>query len=288
MNIKIGFVTSADLPLLTDSEREFAEYAKTKGLTISPLVWSAKEQDLSVFDFLVIRTCWDYYLRLDEFSAWLDFIESKRVKVWNPLNIMRRNLHKFYLRELEQNGVPIIPTVFLKKNSAGNLNEIMNTNNWNKTVIKPAVSATAYKTYLVSRHEAQYGQEILDGLLSNNDIMIQKFADEIKTEGEWSLMFFGGKYSHAVLKVPAENDFRVQADFGGKYADKEPPGHLIKSAEFVLSKIPEKLLYARVDGVNTKDGFRLMELELIEPDLFLKTDKAKSNFLHAILELAVF
>lgn len=286
MSFKIGFVTSADHQLLIESERKFAEYAKTRGLEISPLIWSAKEQDLSAYRFLVIRTCWDYYLRLDEFTAWLDLVESKRVKVWNPLNVIRQNVHKFYLQTLEQNGVPIIPTFFLKKNSSCILNEIMNTNNWDKAVIKPAVSATAYKTYMVSRNDIQKGQKILDELLKNNDILVQKFAEEINTEGEWSLIFFGGKYSHSVLKVPLENDFRVQKEFGGKYIHKEPHADLLGSAEFVLSKIPEKLMYARVDGVNTNEGFMLMELELIEPDLFLETDNAKNNFLDAILGVA--
>ena len=137
---------------------------------------------------VIIRTPWDYFLRYEEFSNWLETLKKINTPIWNSLNVISENIHKFYLRDIEKKGIPIIPTEFITKNSAVSIHDILNKKNWDKAVIKPAISGGAYKTSVVTKNEPGI-QEKLDDLLKENDILFQKFADEIKN-GEWSLLFF--------------------------------------------------------------------------------------------------
>ena len=282
--MRIGFITYEGIPSLLPSEKEFAALAKGHGINIEPVIWT-KENELKQFDFIIIRTCWDYFLKFDEFCKWLDRLEKDSIIVWNSLNVIRKNIHKFYLRDIKKYGAEIIPTIFINKNSKINLAGEMNKNNWNRAVIKPAVSGGAYKTHLAEAGSGKFSQDILDEMVEENDVLLQKYSGKINSEGEWSMIFFNKKYSHSVLKQPSEGDFRVQAIHGGSYYHTEAPEYLISQARNLLNKIEDKLLYARVDGINNNGVLNIMELELIEPELFLETGHAKQNFLDAILSL---
>jgi glutathione synthase/RimK-type ligase-like ATP-grasp enzyme len=231
---------------------------------------------------IVFRTPWDYFLRFEEFSGWLRSLRKVKTQIWNSLDVIGKNIHKFYLKDIDAAGFPVIPTVFINKSSKTDLNKILKEKNWNKAVIKPAVSGAAYKTYVVSHNESGI-QKKLDELLKDNDVLVQKFIDEIKT-GEWSLLFFNKIYSHSALKVPKSNDFRVQPAFGGEYLYNEAPRKLIEQAQKIVDSIKDELLYARVDGIYVNEILYLMELELIEPDLFLNSDEAQKNFVKVLLE----
>jgi glutathione synthase/RimK-type ligase-like ATP-grasp enzyme len=134
-------------------------------------------------------------------------------------------------------------------------------------VLKPTVSATAWLTWRVSR-DARVLPEGFSDALAQHDFIVQPFVEEI-VAGEWSLVFFGGTFSHAVIKRPREGDFRVQDDFGGRAELVRAPGTLVSTAACVLACAPGSSIYARVDGVETSAGFVLLELELVEPHLFL-------------------
>jgi len=282
--MNIGFITSRDLADLIPSEQKFAEYAKDYGINIKPIVWT-DEINYNEFDFLIMRTPWDYFLRFEMFTKWLDKIESANVKIWNPMNVIRKNIHKFYLSSLSREGVEILPTVFIRQNSAVNITGEMKNNGWDKAVIKPAVSGGAFNTRVIDLGTDGHDINFYDHLVKNNDVLLQKFSDVINDEGEWSLVFFNKKYSHSVLKKPAGNDFRVQEQFGGNYRFIKPPRYLIEQAADIINIIKDTLLYARVDGVNNNGKLQLMELELTEPDLFLETESAEKNFLESILSL---
>ena len=245
--------------------------------------WRDKSVDYSKFDLIVIRTCWDYFIRYDEFLEWLKFLKEQNVKVLNSLNTIYQNIHKYYLRDLQAKAVKILDTVFIDKNSAAGVKEIFLQNGWNKAVVKPAVSGGGYKTHLISDENIADGQIVLDKLLSESDVLFQKFAPEIISAGEWSLIFFDKKYSHSVLKMPKKNDFRVQAEHGGSSVLKEAPEEIVNQAVSIIDKVNDDLLYARVDGVVVSGEFRLMELELIEPELFLLNKDIMKRFLEALL-----
>jgi glutathione synthase/RimK-type ligase-like ATP-grasp enzyme len=205
------------------------------------------------------------------------------IKTFNPISVIQKNKHKFYLKELENEGISILPTIFLEKNSTSNVHDLI-PESWEKMVIKPAFSAGSYLTKLVDRSELASIQSEFKDHFATKDFLIQEFRPEIKELGETSFIFFNGKFSHAVNKKPVENDFRVQIQYGGKYTLIQPNEDLLHQAKLVLSKIPEQLLYARVDGIVIDNKLHLMEIELIEPDLYFDlADGARERFVESFL-----
>lgn len=246
--------------------------------------WDA-DVDWSKYDALIFRSTWDYFEREVEFRAFLEKLETIDVKIFNNLNVVNKNIHKFYLKEFEELGVNIIPSIFISKSSNKKLIEYL-PSDWNKLVIKPAFSGGAYLTKLFDRDQLAHIEEEYKQHLKEGDFIIQKFIPEIQTEGEISLLFFNKQYSHAIIKKPVDGDFRVQSQFGGKYSSYNATQKLIDTATHIMSLEKEELLYARVDGVLVKDEFFLMELELIEPDLFTLFDEdAAGLFVSALKTL---
>jgi len=158
---------------------------------------------------------------------------------------------------------------------------------WREAVIKPAVSASAFGTWRSSTETAFRDQSRLEQLLSAGDVMVQPLLSEVGDAGEWSLVFLGGSFSHAVLKRPAAGDYRVQWEFGGSAVSAAPARRLIADAGRVLAAVPGDALYARVDGVEREGRLVLMELELIEPHLFLGWDDGAAGRLAEALRAAL-
>lgn len=277
MKSKIAFVTSSIKPDFTGNDLQVVDSLKTIGVEVTPLPWDVETNEWNSFDLVVLRSCWNYHLHPEKFVQWIDRMEKQKVKMFNPLNIVRWNLHKGYLQELESKGVSLLETVWFDRGSRAHLALIMNEKNWKKAVLKPAISAGSFNTILVTKEEALQHQQQFESLLNQFDILVQKFMPEIQTEGEWSLIFFNKKFSHAVIKRPVENEFRVQHDFGGTATHDTPPPFVLKQAEKILELINEPLLYARVDGVVSGNKFLLMELELIEPVLFLDKENGSAQ-----------
>ncbi len=249
-----ALVTCARLPQLTDDDRLFAAALRENGAEPRAVVWDDPAVDWTSFDAIVLRSTWDYHLRIGEFLAWLDALEACGAKVWNPVPLLRWNTDKSYLRDLD---VPRVPTAFVPR--GGDVRRAMREHGWRRAVVKPSVSATAYETFIV-----EDGQSCPSPV---REVLVQPFLHEIVRDGEWSLLFFGGEYSHAVLKRARPGDFRVQNDFGGTFEVREPGAAVVDGAARVLAAVPPAL-YARVDGVVIDGVFTLMELELIEPVLF--------------------
>jgi hypothetical protein len=146
------------------------------------------------------------------------------------------------------------------------------------------VSATAYRTVVTSADDTNEAQALADDLLRGPGVMVQEFMEEVSTRGEWSLVFFSGQFSHAVVKTPKAGDFRVQHDFGGSEHSAQPPDSVIQAASRAIAAVESVPLYARVDGVESGGQFLLMELELIEPVLFLKlAEGAADRFAEVIV-----
>lgn len=269
---KIGLATCAKVPDLTPDDRLLLDELLRRGVDARPVIWDDPSVPWSTLDGVMIRSCWDYTERPGEFLAWMDSLEAAGVPLWNPAGLVRWNHHKGYLLELERSGVPIVPTVFLDRGSRISLSSLLEERGWPEAVIKPAISASAYRTSRVSLAGAVDAQEALDDLLADGDVLVQRFLPEIASLGEWSFLFFAGTFSHALLKRPGAGDFRVQTELGGSAVRQEPPAGLFEQAQAVARRIPEPWLHARVDGVDLGGTFTLMELELIEPFLFLADD----------------
>ena len=279
--MKIALLSCKNWPDVLEKERAFAEEFP-KQFDIHVEVWNDPSVNWTDYNYLIFRTVWDYFEFPKEFETWLDELEKQNIKTLNPLPIIKRNQHKFYLQELERQGIDIIPTVFIPKNTGLNLS-FLKEKNWESAVIKPAVSGGSYLTRLFSQSETEEIETEYASFALENDLLVQPFMPEIQERGELSILFFQGKYSHAIVKKPKNGDFRVQSQFGGQYQTFEPDASLLATAQHIIETFGGDLLYARVDGI-LKDGkFLLMELELIEPDLYFDYHAdAKRNFLVAL------
>jgi glutathione synthase/RimK-type ligase-like ATP-grasp enzyme len=279
---KISFATSEAYPDLTGDDRLLLPPLAAIGLRAEAAIWSDPSYDWSSSAMVIIRSCWDYHLRIAEFLRWIEGLEMLGVPVWNSPATIRWNANKSYLKELEGKGISIVPTLWLEPGPNISLADELRRTGWQQAVVKPRVSATAHRTQLIPVEDAQSAQSLFDELRSGPGVMVQKFMEPIVREGEWSLMFFGGEFSHAVLKTPKAGDFRVQHDFGGHERSAQAPALAVEAAEKAVRAVGNTL-YARVDGVIDAGEFCLMELELIEPALFLGESSGASEKLAAAI-----
>ena len=284
---RIALATYSKLPTLNDDDRLLVPALAALDVTAVPAVWDARAVCWDEFQGVLIRSCWDYHLRPGEFLDWIDQLERAGVAVWNPGNLLRWNHHKRYLRDLAARDVATVPTRWLPRGEAADLLALLADAGWREAVVKPAVSASAFGTWRTSTGTATGEQSRLDALLRIADVMVQPLLPEVADAGEWSLVFLGRRFSHAVLKRPAPGDYRVQWEFGGSAESAVPPGHLIADAERVIAAVPGDALYVRVDGVEREGRLVLMELELIEPHLFLGWDNGAAGRLAEALRAAL-
>ncbi|MCP3919749.1 MAG: hypothetical protein GY711_29800 [bacterium] len=282
----IAFATCARLADLDPDDRELVPELARAGATVRPAVWNDAAVDWESFDLIVLRSCWDYDSDVAAFRAWLDQLERLGPRAWNPAHVMRWNLDKTHLRELEESGIAIVPTTWIRRGSTDTLAGALDVLATEQGVVKPTVSFSAHGTWRAARgtpDEVRFRAQ-LDG---GHDLMVQRFLPEITTEGEWSLVFLGGAFSHATLKLPAAGDFRVQEEFGGRRRAVDADPALVATCERVLAACPGPHLYARVDGVIVDGAFRLMEVELIDPSLYLADGNGAVTRFAEILHEAV-
>ena len=263
----ILFATAPGIPALTQDDQIAADALQSRGLQVAPLVWSAASDDVSP-DAVVIRSCWDYHLHEAAFRAWIDRLESDGTRVINSPALVRWNLHKSYIAELQRQGVAVVPTVFVRNGDTRRLREIIDACGWREAVVKPAVSLSAWETWRVPLRDADAFEDRFVHLRTQGDVLVQEFLPAVSSAGEWSLMFFGQRFTHAVRKLPKTGDFRVQTEHGGSVALETPPRRLIDAAERVLHALPERPVYCRIDGVESGGAFTVMEVEAIDPVLF--------------------
>jgi glutathione synthase/RimK-type ligase-like ATP-grasp enzyme len=244
---------------------------RARGVTPVACVWDDAGVDWRRRRAVLVRTIWDYFRKPAAFAAWLDALAASGADVVNPVATLRWNADKGYLAELEAAGVPSIPTRRVEAADAHALATALEACPWDDLVVKPAMSGGAWRTQRVAR--AALAGAALAELATHGPLLVQPYVPEVAAEGEWSLLFFAGRYSHAVLKRPAPRDFRVQHKHGGRAELATPERALVDAAAAVLDAAARlghaDLAYARVDGVVVDGRFRLMELEVIEPQLFL-------------------
>lgn len=281
----IALVTYSGEPTLTADDKLLQTALAAEGCDAVAVNWDAAVA-WEVFDAIIIRSPWDYYKRYAEFVAWLDRLEAVGARVFNSAALLRWNSEKSYLRQLASAGVNVPPTEWVTQGSRVSLPELMRQRRWEQVVVKPTISATAYHTYRLGPDISAEDQARVDELTASRDVMIQPYLDEVASAGELSLLFFGGEFSHAVLKRPRSGDFRVQSDFGGSVEPVRPSAQVIAEAAQVLAAAPEPTLYARVDGCIVGGHFMLMELEIVEPCLFFIHDRqSAARLAHQVREL---
>ena len=268
---------------IRDEDQDLFDYLTSKGLNLYREVWNDEAVNWSDYKSVIIKSPWDYHEKHEDFLNWLEQLTTQGIKVLNSAETIRWNSDKHYLKDVLQSGFPAIPTVYLEKgetlDASKNYFKELNTP---KLVIKPCISAGAKNTVLVTPEELPELTNLINGWLEEESYMVQPFVKEI-LEGEWSLLFFGGKYSHSLLKTPKDEDFRVQHYLGGKVNYIEADENLISQAEKFVEKLAADTLYARVDGVVIDGVFHLMELELIEPYLFLNNNPQRlENYYQAL------
>jgi hypothetical protein len=285
---KLALVTYQKLPNLSNDDRLLLNHLQHNDIAAQAVIWDAPDVAWNSFDAIILRSCWDYHLRPEEFLNWIKRLEMNGAPLWNLPRVVKWNMDKTYLRMLETQGISIAPSVWVEKGAPANLKKILEARGWEKAVVKPTLSASAYQTWVTTLENAESDQAKLDEMLNRSGVLIQKFVDEIQVKGEWSFIFFGGKYSHAVLKLPKNGDFRVQEEHGGFSEARTPDQTLIKQAQRIVESVDKPLLYARVDAVEMNGKLTLMELELIEPVLFLAHDPlAPRRFAEAIIASVV-
>lgn len=281
--MRVALATYAELPQLAADDRLLRRTLSERGHRADAVVWDDPDVAWQDYDLIVVRSCWDYHLRPDAFRAWISRLEALGAPLWNPPELLRWNLDKRYLLDLAARGIPVVPTVYLERGTTTDLVALLAERGWGEAVVKPAVAATAFHTWRTSAATAHGEQGRLAALLAERSVLVQPLMPQI-ADGEWSLLCFGGAFSHAVLKRPAPGDFRSQDDFGGTVEPREPPPRLVAQGMAMLAQLDRPWLYARVDGLLVDGVFTLMELELVEPSLFLDVAPAVADRLAAVCE----
>jgi glutathione synthase/RimK-type ligase-like ATP-grasp enzyme len=268
-HFRLAIASSRQFSSVHVDDVHFVAVLELLGITPTVCVWNDPEVDWTAFDAVLIRTIWDYFEHYGAFLAWTQMLDRLGVTVINDTAMLRWNSDKRYLLDLERQGVPIIPT---RVAQGAALRDVLPALAGRDVVIKPTVSGGAWHTVRGKADAAEFEQAVAK-LPPQLDYLVQPFVPEIASHGEWSLLYFGGTYSHAVLKRPTEGDYRVQEQHGGSMAQATPDEAIVQAGSGVLAAVAalghQAPIYARVDGVMVGDQFLLMELEVIEPSLFL-------------------
>lgn len=266
---RIAIATCADYADLKVDDELLGEALGARGVEATSVVWDSAEADWDAFDAFLIRSTWDYHEKHQEFLTWTRRVEAA-MPLWNGAGTVEWNSNKTYLRELAEGGVRIVPTVWVGCGERPDLTEVLAAQGWEEAVIKPVVDLGARNLSRV--HADDEGQAALTRILDRHDAMVQPFLPSLEEQGELSLIYIDGRFTHAVRKHPAPGDFRVQSIWGGTVERAEPTPEHVDLAERALSQLAATPLYARVDLVSGLDGHPcLIELELIEPNLYLST-----------------
>lgn len=280
----VAVVTSEEFPALEPDSRLLLPALAARGIDARPVVWTDPEADWSEWEAILVRSPWDYFDRPAEWAGWLDRIEATGLPVFNPARLLRWNSHKSYLEQLAAGGVPVVDTIMTRGEGAASLEDLVAGAGWSDAIVKPAIDGGASRLFRV--RDVPDPEVRFAALARQGDVLVQPFLPSIVEEGELSLLFFGGELSHTVRKRAKPGDIRVQPNWGGSAELVEAPAEARDLAARLFAALDADLLYARVDLVRAADGtLRLIELEAIEPLLFLELDpRAPERFADALAE----
>lgn len=269
-----------------DEDNYVLQSLEKQGLKVIRLSWDDANFDWSSTKFILFRTTWDYSERFSEFSKWLEKVSQQAILL-NSEAIIRWNLDKHYLLDLQKNGVHICESYFIEKGASKTLEELSAQYNLQEFVIKPCISGGSRHTYKINSENIAAHEAIFSELISQEAMIMQPFQHNIVEKGEVSYMVVNGKFTHAVLKKAKSGDFRVQDDFGGSVHEYTPTQQEITFAEKAVQACFEPPIYARVDAfIDNNNQLALAELELVEPELWFRNHpKAADELANGIKEL---
>ena len=269
-----GFVIDDELAVLPLARR---------GIQVETIPWDRPGIDWRQYALVVIRSTWDYQHKAREFLDVLEGIERLGVRLDNGSEIVRWNMQKSYLRDLAGRGVEIVPTFWREGLRRGELVPLFEELRSDEGVIKPVMSSNAQGAWRLDAKRARELAPEIEAYFAGRPLMMQPFERGITEEGELSLVYLNGQHSHSLLKTPRRGDFRVQEEHGSAIVAITPEPALREAGDAAIAAVGQKLLYARVDLVRSGNAFRVMELELVEPSMYLRIEPgAPDRFADAI------
>ena len=259
------------------------------GWDVRMVPWRTRDVDWGAFELVYICTPWDYPDDVESFLEVLAEIDKSSATLVNALALVHWNLRKTYLRELESGGAAIVPSLWFNRYSDLDLDVALAAHDSERLVAKPVVGANAADTFVLDRSTDASTLAALQNAFEDRAFFVQPFVESVCTEGEYSLFFLGGTYSHAILKTPKAGDFRTQEEHGAEILSADPPAELSKAAREIVDMVRPEPVYVRADFVRGADGrFLLMELELIEPSLYFRTHSgAAEQFARVLVSTTV-
>lgn len=282
---RCAFLTTKNLEEFFIYDDLVKPHLASLGWEVDDVSWHNKDIDYSQYDMVIVRSTWDYQAYANDFMRTLQSINDSNARLENPLSLMQWNVSKSYLKDLQAKGVPILPTIWLASFNSKEIQAAFSHFGSSEIIIKPLVSANADFTYRLTEEDFLFEQQNIKTALQDREIMIQAFEKTILDKGEYSLFYFNGNYSHAINKLPANGDFRVQEEHGGQLASIEPSASMLALSKQTLKALPENPLYARIDMLETSNGLAIIEVELIEPSLYFNMDaESPKRFAQAIVE----
>lgn len=282
---KIAFVCYETAKLSTYAAQEDGMvvcFLESKGLQVQRVQWHDKNIRWQEFTLVILKSPWDYHYHYSAFMEWLAEVNRLGVQILNPYDVVRWNSDKHYLQQMIDEGLDVIPTVFLEPGRQHDLSSLFEYFKTDQLIVKPCISAGSKQTITVTRKNIAQQTVAIQGIIREESFMVQPFVPAIY-EGELSYLFFHGTFSHCILKKPKAGDFRVQLGFGGTTHLQEPTREAIQAAQVFVDRFAKDCLYARVDGVVINGKFTLMELELIEPMLYFPDAPYGLDIYHAAL-----
>lgn len=271
MRKNIVFATCRSMPAVQTDDALIAQVLEARGCTVTPAPWNGPFEPFAVADMVVVRSTWDYFEESNAFAKWLRALESVRGEVVNSSRLMLWNSNKTYLLDLAELGAPLPPTR-LSAPDAASLASAMDQLGLVEAIAKPVIGAGASGLTIMRLDDPSSLERAAAAL--HYDALVQPLIPEIRTVGETSATFFDGEFSHAVVKRPKAGSILVQQEHGGHTTRATLTEQQLVVAHSVLALLPEPALFARVDMVLTETQSLLMEVEVIEPELFVLHDEA--------------
>ena len=258
---------------------------KAYGWEVEEVSWRKADVDWDQFDVVVVRSTWDYQQDAKDFVSCLQRIDASRAVLANSMQLLLWNIDKGYLKDIAGQGINIVPT---RWHNIFDLDDVADAFEYfavGEIVLKPTISANADHTYRLNREQLLTQGKALQKVFSQRPFMVQPFLPAVVDEGEYSLFYFNGHYSHCILKKPKTDDFRVQEEHGGQLTAVQPSDEMLTQARHTMASMPDDALYARIDLLRCGDEFAVMEIELIEPSLYFNMDEhAAQCFADAFVE----